>query len=197
MEKKENKWWLWIGIAIASIAAIKLWPKSKVKQTKEQNKETENITDFETEQAIKIKNLLGVTKNFGVWTTNGELITAESKANIKLLNLMLTVINWSKLQRRFSELCNNELTLLDALTKGLYDSDFNKAIDFAKAKKVITTKEFNYTIKYPTNTILGVYDGDTYTQLGYAAYKTIIAINNDESIRRIVVPVDSARLVTP
>ena len=135
--KNNNNWWLWIGIAVASIAAIKLWPKSKVKQTKEQNKETENITDYETEQAIKIKNLLGVTKNFGVWTTNGEIITAESKANIKLLNLMLTVINWSKLQRRFSELCNNELTLLDALTKGLYDSDFNKAIDFAKAKKVI------------------------------------------------------------
>lgn len=191
--------------ALALGTAIYFTVKNKDKKdAKKENKTSEDINDYETEQAIKLKNLLGVSQNLGTWTTNGEIITAATKANIKVLNIMLSVVNWSKLQQKFMSLCANEFTLLQALTKALYDDDFDRAIQYAKAKKVVTTKEvttptvnFTNTVSFAPNTVIGAYDGDTITIVGYKAYTVINQVTDDGQVKKIICPVDSAKIVTP
>lgn len=191
--------------ALALGTAIYFTVKNKDKKdAKKENKTSEDINDYETEQAIKLKNLLGVSQNLGTWTTNGEIITAATKANIKVLNIMLSVVNWSKLQQKFMSLCANEFTLLQALTKALYDDDFDRAIQYAKAKKVVTTKEvttptvnFTNTVSFAPNTVIGAYDGDTITIVGYKAYTVINQVTDDGQVKKFICPVDSAKIVTP
>ena len=192
-------------MALALGTAIYFTVKNKDKKdAKKENKTSEDINDYETEQAIKLKNLLGVSQNLGTWTTNGEIITAATKANIKVLNIMLSVVNWSKLQQKFMSLCANEFTLLQALTKALYDDDFDRAIQYAKAKKVVTTKEvttptvnFTNTVTFAANTVIGAYDGDTITIVGNKAYAVINQVTDDGQVKKIICPVDSAKIVTP
>lgn len=180
--------------ALALGTAIYFTVKNKDKKdAKKENKTSEDINDYETEQAIKLKNLLGVSQNLGTWTTNGEIITQSSGANIKVLNIMLSVVNWSKLQQKFMSLCGNEFTLLQALTKALYDDDFDRAINYAKAKKVVTTQK---TTSFPANTVLGAYINSV-TMLGNKSYTIINAIAENGKEIVITEPQVFCKIVTP
>ena len=181
--------------ALALGTAIYFTVKNKDKKdAKKETKTSEDLNDYETEQAIKLKNLLGVSQNLGTWTTNGELITQSTGANIKTLNIMLSVVNWSKLQQKFMSLCAGEFTLLQALTKALYDDDFDRAINYAKAKKVVTTQK---TTSFAANTILGAYINSGTDNLGNKSYTIINAIAENGKEIVITEPQVFCKIVTP
>ncbi len=202
MKPKKNNSALWIGGGIALLtAAFFYFTTRNRKEARQLDELTDDLDDYETAQAVTLKNLMGVSKNFGVWTTNGEVVTYPSGANIKILNIMLAVVDWSQLQKKFRALCNGEFTLIDALNRALTDDDFARAISYAKAKKVVTDKPFTYAGKtYPEDTVLGAYTGMGTNLVGNSTYKTINEIRSNNYINTdyteiiIDVPADMANL---
>lgn len=201
---KKSNTGLWIGLAVL-VAGAGLWlyyRNAGKREAKKEDEITEDLDDFETAQAVELKGLIGASKTLGVWTTNGEIITASTKAHIKILNVMLAVVDWPKLQKKFRALCDGEFTLTDALNKCLTDADYQQALKFAAAKKVVTTTTYQRGKTYPANTVMGVLNGEGKNMIGNKTYLTINEIttnwNGTEDTEVIIdVPQDMAKIVNP
>lgn len=154
---------LLIGGGIAALAAY-LWSKKNEdkKNTNNANKVTDDLSVSST-QAVALKTLMNVNNNFGFWST--DTIILDSK-KIKLYNIMLSIIDWAAVQKDFSTLCNNELTLTNCLQKAFNTDIVQKALELAKSQKVVTknavklqltnTKDNTKTwVSFEPNTVLG------------------------------------------
>ena len=192
---------LWLALAaLAAGTGLFFYFKNKDKrEAKRTDEASEDISNFETAQALELKGVLGASKTFGTWTTNGEIVTYSTAAHVKILNIMLAVVDWKELQKKFRELCDGEFTLTDALNKALSDNDYKKAIEYARAKKVVTTAEIKINDKtQPENTILGVLkgeEGDRYLVIN--EIKTTWGGLGDDGEVVIKIPQMVARLQNP
>lgn len=203
MEDNESKnktpWWAWFMLLTLSIAAWGAWRIMR-NPAKAINKATEDLADYENSQAILLKNLMGVTKTAGIWHTVSEIGIYPSKTHVKILNVMLSVVDWPKLQNKFLALCDNQYTLIDALTAALTDADFQKAIEFAGARKVVTIAAIQRgTVTYQPNTVLGVLYSEGVNFIGNKTYNVINEIttnwNGSEDEEIIIdVPQDMCKL---
>lgn len=124
-----------------------IYKKSKEDEenTQQANEATVNLLDYSTNAALKIKQALDWEKvgNF-IWKGYLGGITKErgdTKARANLFNACLNVTNWAQTQQKFSALCGNECTLLDALQQTTDSDTYNNALELIKAKKVVTIKE--------------------------------------------------------
>ena len=164
-----NKAAIWGILALAAVGGgAYLYLKGKDKQeTTTSDKTTNDISDRETQQAMKLYNMLGVEKTGGiVW----RLATFHNIPEEKVINLMLEVTNWPKLQEKFRGLCNNEYSLTKALSDGLTADEYKKAIDYAAAKKVVTAQDnafvtinsgnFSVPKNFDKNTVIGALKSD-------------------------------------
>lgn len=196
---------LWLVLALVASGAGVWWYFSRKakKEAKELDEIAEDIDDFETAQALELKGLIGASKTPVLgWTTNGEAVTYATKAHIKILNVMLAVVDWKELQKKFRALCNNEFTLTEALNKCLSDEDYQHALRFAAAPKVVTTTTYRRGTTYPANTVLGVLAGEGQNLVGNKTYLTINEIETnwsgtEDSEKIIDVPQDMSKIVNP
>lgn len=204
MEDNENKnktpWWAWLVLLALPVAAWGAWRIIR-NPAKAINKATEDLADYENSQAILLKNLMGVTKTAGIWHTVSEIGIYPSKTHVKILNVMLSVVDWPKLQKKFLALCDNQYTLIDALTAALTDADFQKAIEFAGARKVVTIAAIQRgAVTYQPNTVLGVLYSEGVNFIGNKTYNVINEIttnwNRSEDEEIIIdVPQDMCKLM--
>lgn len=146
--------------------------------TQRANNNTADLNDNATNAALKIKQALDWEKVGGVvWHGYMGGITSsrgDTKARANLFNACLAVTDWKATQQKFSALCGNECTLLDALQETTDNETYNLALELIKAKKVITTTACraalqNHLVKnneavgeqydksFAANTILGAY----------------------------------------
>lgn len=166
MEKKT------LVVILALLAAgggAYLYFKNKDKQeTTTSDKTTNDISDRETQQAMQLYNMLGVEKTGGlVW----RLATIHDIPEEKVLNIMLEVTNWPKLQEKFRGMCNNEYSLSKALSDGLTVDEYNTAIQYASAKKVVTTQD---------NTQVTLIDGVTPKMVKFVANTVVGALTTEQ-----------------
>lgn len=146
--------------------------------TQRANNNTADLNDNATNAALKIKQALDWEKVGGmVWHGYMGGITnsrGDTKARANLFNACLAVTDWKATQKKFSALCGNECTLLDALQETTDNETYNLALELIKGKKVITTTACraalqNHLVKnneavgeqydksFAANTILGAY----------------------------------------
>lgn len=163
-----------IGAAAVAIFGIWLFKRKNDEENdnRRQNRETADLNDSDSLLAVKFKRCLEWDK--GTFGYSGPIVkdkfdSAEGQA--ELYNLCLQVTDWSALQKKFSLLCDNESTILQAFQSMLKISDvYNNALELCKAKKVVTTTDSNvslqtdgvnepYTSSFYANTILGAYLG--------------------------------------
>lgn len=163
-------------ISVLLLAAVGggtyLYFKNKDKEeSKNSDKATIDISDPSTRQAMELFNMLGVSSTGGWGLKYFHDIPEE-----RLLNLMLTITDWPKVQEKFRGMCNNEYSLSKALSDGLTADEYQRAIRYAGAKKVVTTTSAQATImkgsiaQMPTfqkNTILGAYTNTANGQYGF------------------------------
>lgn len=147
------------------------------RDTQMANQTTADLNDYSTTAALKLKQALDWDKKLGIWhgymggiTTSG----GDTKARANLFNACLMVIDWKATQQKFSALCGNECTLLDALQETTDNETYDLALKLMKNKKVIATKdcramlqhyiaETNEAVDDPTSkeiaadTVLGAY----------------------------------------
>lgn len=113
--------------------------------TNNANEATADINDADAYAALLFKKALDYQKDFGVW--HGRNVdTVASQA--ELYNACLNVRNWAGVQRKFSVLCNNEATLLQAMQDNTDTAVYNMALQLIRQKKVITTEPVRASIKY-------------------------------------------------
>lgn len=163
-----------IAVAAAAVAIVGIWLFKRKNDTendnRRQNRETQDLNDSDSLLAVKFKRCLEWEK--GVTGYGGPLIKDKfdnAAGQAELYNLCLQVTDWAALQKKFSLLCDNESTILQAFQSMLKNSDvYNTALELCKAKKVVTTTAATATIiedntNEPTalnvaaNTILGAY----------------------------------------
>ncbi len=163
---------------------------------KNKDNTTADITDRETQQAMQLYNMLGVSNTFG-W----RLSTFHDIPEEKVLNLLLSVTNWKKLQDKFRGLCNNEYSLTKALSDGLDADEYQLAIKLASAAKVVTTTAATFIIydgivpltkNIAANTVLGALKSETQT-----VYTFINAILDDDKELLASINKANAKLITP
>lgn len=162
-----------IGGGLAALAAYLFSKKNETKKdTKNQDKTTEDLSDLETQQALQLKSLLNPEKNIIIgWTTNNLKSRADYPKVAEILNTILNITNWSKVQKKFLALCNNEFTLLNALQSALPVDLYNKAVKLAGAKKLVTNQDITgvtiydktlpvglQTVNFKKNTLIGALD---------------------------------------
>lgn len=162
-----------IGGGLAALAAYLFSKKNETKKdTKNQDKTTEDLSDLETQQALQLKSLLNPEKNIIIgWTTNNLKSRADYPKVAEILNTILNITNWSKVQKKFLALCNNEFTLLNALQSALTVDLYNKAVKLAGAKKLVTNQDITgvtiydktlpvglQTVNFKKNTLIGALD---------------------------------------
>ena len=162
-----------IGGGLAALAAYLFSKKNETKKdTKNQDKTTEDLSDLETQQALQLKSLLNPEKNIVIgWTTNNLKSRADYPKVAEILNTILNITNWSKVQKKFLALCNNEFTLLNALQSALTVDLYNKAVKLAGAKKLVTNQDITgvtiydktlpvglQTVSFKKNTLIGALD---------------------------------------
>lgn len=162
-----------IGGGLAALAAYLFSKKNETKKdTKNQDKTTEDLSDLETQQALQLKSLLNPEKNIIIgWTTNNFKSRADYPKVSEILNTILNITNWSKVQKKFLALCNNEFTLLNALQSALTVDLYNKAVKLAGAKKLVTNQDITgvtiydktlpvglQTVNFKKNTLIGALD---------------------------------------
>lgn len=162
-----------IGGGLAALAAYLFSKKNETKKdTKNQDKTTEDLSDLETQQALQLKSLLNPEKNIIIgWTTNNLKSRADYPKVAEILNTILNITNWSKVQKKFLALCNNEFTLLNALQSALTVDLYNKAVKLAGAKKLVTNQDITgviiydktlpvglQTVSFKKNTLIGALD---------------------------------------
>lgn len=158
----------------------------KSRQNQSDTNKTDNATaDIDnpiTQQALKLYNMLGVERNS--LTGNYGLSVFHNIPEDKVLNLMLEITDWNALQNKFKKLCNNEYSIVKALSDGLDEDEYQLAIKYASAKKVVTTTTATVIIyaglvpltkTVAANTILGAYKSETST-----AYTFINAVEGDD-----------------
>lgn len=167
-----------ILVAAAGVAIFGIWlfkkKNDEENDNRRQNRETADLDDPNTLLAVKLKRCLEWEKGtFGTW--GGPIIkdkfnSAEGQA--ELYNICLQITDWPGVQKKFSALCNNESTILQAFQEMLTIKDvYNNALDLCKAKKVVTTENTTitlqqegtgepYTMSANANTILGAYTGN-------------------------------------
>lgn len=166
-----------ILVAAAGVAIFGIWlfkkKNDEENDNRRQNRETADLDDPNTLLAVKLKRCLEWEKGiFGTWggpTIKDKFDSAEGQA--ELYNLCLQITDWPGVQKKFSALCNNESTILQAFQEMLTIKDvYNNALDLCKAKKVVTTENTTitlqqegtgepYTMSANDNTILGAYTG--------------------------------------
>ena len=164
-------------------------------ETKKSDNTTADITDNETQQAMQLYNLLGVSDTFG-WG----LKTFYDVPEEKVLNLLLSVTNWKKLQEKFRGLCNNEYSLTKALNDALDADEYRRAIQYASALKVVTTTQTVLTTlenpvrmtTVPAGTLVGALVED-----GAQSYVFVNAIDDDENETKAFVYKTQAKLLQP
>lgn len=162
-----------IGGGLAALAAYLFSKKNETKKdTKNQDKTTEDLSDLETQQALQLKSLLNPEKNIVIgWTTNNLKSRADYPKVAEILNTILNITNWSKVQKKFLALCNNEFTLLNALQSALTVDLYNKAVKLAGVKKLVTNQDITgvtiydktlpvgmQTVSFKKNTLIGALD---------------------------------------
>ena len=196
-ENKTNTGLLIAGGFLLLAGGAFLYFKNKdKKETKITDNTTADITDSETQQAMQLYNMLGVSNTFG-WG----LSTFHDIPEEKVLNLLLSVTNWKKLQEKFRGLCNNEYSLTKALSDGLDADEYQLAIQLASAKKVVTTTATTFIIyngivpltkNIAANTVLGALKSETQT-----AYTFINAILDDDKELLASINKANTKLITP
>lgn len=162
-----------IGGGLAALAAYLFSKKNETKKdTKNQDKTTEDLSNLETQQALQLKSLLNPEKNIIIgWTTNNLKSRADYPKVAEILNTILNITNWSMVQKKFLALCNNEFTLLNALQSALPVDLYNKAVKLAGAKKLVTNQDITgvtiydktlpvglQTVNFKKNTLIGALD---------------------------------------
>lgn len=173
----------------------------KSRQNQSDANKTDNATaDIDnpiTQQALKLYNMLGVERSS--LTGNYGLAIFHNIPEDKVLNLMLEITDWNGLQDKFKKLCNNEYSVAKALSDGLDEDEYQLAIKYASAKKVVTTTTATvivYVGYVPTaktvaaNTILGAYKSETST-----AYTFINAVEDDDKEVLASISKSQAKLV--
>lgn len=180
------------GFLLLAGGALLYFKNKAKKDAQQQDSISEDIDDYETQQAIKLKGLLGVSKGAFGWTTNGEVGTYfNAQTHVKILNEMLAVVDWSDLQKKFRALCNGEYTLVNALNSALTDNDYKKAIEYAAAKKAVTNQTYRAGNKtFPANTILGAIVGEGMNLIGNKTYKVINEVTSADGYHDTEVIVD-------
>ena len=165
------------------LAAGYLYYRTRTNQsdTNKADNATADIDDPVTQQALKLYNALGVERS--AITNNYGLAVFHNIPEEYVLNLMLEVTDWTALQKKFKNLCNNEYSLVKALSDGLTAEEYNLAIKYASAKKVVTTTATNVTlydvmpfrtVSVAADSLIGAYTGDT-----SASYMFVNGIDND------------------
>ena len=194
MAENKSNTGLWIagGFLVLAGGALLYFKNKAKKDAQQQDSISEDIDDYETQQAIKLKGLLGVSKGITGWTTNGEIGTYfNAQTHVKILNEMLAVVDWSDLQKKFRALCNGEYTLVNALNSALTDNDYKKAIEYAAAKKAVTNQTYRTGNKtFPANTILGAIVGEGMNLIGNKTYKVINEVTSADGYHDTEVIVD-------
>lgn len=188
---------LWLGLSALALAtgAFFMFKNRDRSETKKSDNTTADITDNETQQAMQLYNLLGVSDTFG-WG----LKTFYDVPEEKVLNLLLSVTNWKKLQEKFRGLCNNEYSLTKALNDALDADEYRRAIQYASAPKVVTTAQAVLTTlenpvrmtTVPAGTLVGALVED-----GAQSYVFINAIDDDENEIKAFVYKTQAKLLQP
>ena len=194
MAENKSNTGLWIagGFLVLAGGALLYFKNKAKKDAQQQDSISEDIDDYETQQALKLKGLLGVSKGVMGWTTNGEIGTYfNAQTHVKILNEMLAVVDWSDLQKKFRALCNGEYTLANALNSALTDNDYKKAIEYAAAKKAVTNQTYRTGNKtFPANTILGAIVGEGMNLIGNKTYKVINEVTSADGYHDTEVIVD-------
>lgn len=194
-----SKGWL-VGLsAVALGAGIFFYFKNRgKKETEQENKAISDLTtSTETEQAALLKKYLNVTDSALLgWSAGSPYRNNAQEA----LRVCLQITNWNEVGKKFSALCDNKYTLNKALQDGLNDERYTKAIQFAKAKKVVTTMPFTYAgHTFPAGTIMGSLAGEGVNMLGNKVYNTVNDYTantfSDDTELIIPVPQDMAKLV--
>ena len=163
-----------IIVATAAVAIFGIWlfkrKNDEENDNRRQNRETQDLNNPDSLLAVKFKRCLEWEK--GVTGYGGPLIKDKfdsAAGQAELYNLCLQVTDWAALQRKFSLLCDNESTILQAFQSMLKNSDvYNTALELCKAKKVVTTTAATATLiedgtnepnslNVAANTILGAY----------------------------------------
>lgn len=190
--------WIFAGLLLLAGGTF-LVLNRKQKETQNENKAIEDIgSSEEAAQAAALYKYLGVTNTGGVYSA-----WAISNDKYGVYNTCLAVTNIAGVAQKFAQLCNNKFSLNDAMTGGLYDSEYKIAMQYLRAKKVITTSDatpitvhptggYSDVIKYfPKNVILGALtstEGNNYNLVNeVTANGTITA----------TVSVNNAKLITP
>ena len=163
-----------ILVAAAGVAIVGIWlfkrKNDEENDTRRQNNETQDLNDPDSLLAIRFKRCLewekGVT-GYGGPIVKDKFDSAEGQA--ELYNLCLQVTDWAALQKKFSLLCDNESTILQAFQSMLKLQDvYNNALQLCKAKKVVTTTATAVTLEqegtaepstvtFNANVVLGAY----------------------------------------
>ncbi len=194
MAENKSNTGLWIagGFLVLAGGMLLYFKNKSKKDAQQQDAISEDIDDYDTQQALKLKGLLGVSKGVMGWTTNGEIGTYfNAQTHVKILNEMLAVVDWSDLQKKFRALCNGEYTLVNALNSTLTDNDYNKAIEYAAAKKAVTNQTYRTGNKtFPANTILGAIVGDGVNIIGNKTYKVINEVTSADGYHDTEVIID-------
>lgn len=168
------------AIAIAAavgVGGLLLWKVYKDKSKGEQNKtiiQNDTAADLNADmvqQALNIKAILDPMNIVGSkkWCVP---VNPGKKDVALLMNQMLTVTNWKKLQDNFSSLCNNQYSLTQALQDGLNAENYQLAIRLANAKKAITVDDCFATlynednpdgvqVDFKKGTLIGAVGNDT------------------------------------
>ncbi len=158
---------------------------------KNADKETEDLTNKETQQALLLKSLLNPEKVAVIgWTTNNLKSRADYPKVAEILNTLLSVTKWAAVQNSFLKLCNKEYTLLNALQNALPTDIYKKAVEIAAAKKIQTVKDVTailkdstaptgmVTLQFQKNTLIGALQkysgGDVYFINGYKSDGNIL-----------------------
>lgn len=200
-----------IIVAAGAVAIFGIWLFKKKNDdendTRRQNRESSNLDNADTSAAVMIKQALKWEKGLLSWS--GDRITTNTPTKQALIyNACLDVIDWAAVQKKFSSLCNNEATILEALQSCCDDETYKNALQLCKAKKVVTTAPASATL-YPdgsnepqylpfeANTNLGAYvatNGGNYSFIN--GFATDGSYWSPELLRTTgTIPTDKAKLV--
>lgn len=158
-----------IGAAAVTLVGVWLFRRKNEQrvETRQQNQQTENLTDAPTSQAVRLKQALQWEKGLLSWS--GQRITDNYPSRqAALFDVCLEITNWKAVQNKFSALCNNESTLLEAFQACLDNDSFNIAQQLCAANKVVTTSVASAAIykdgegeptrvDFAANTVVGAY----------------------------------------
>lgn len=199
---------------IGCIVLIKRMRNQNAKNTNAENETTADLSDFETQQAVLLKKYLGVYSVAGVYYTG----PANLNDSYGVANVCNRIVNWAKVQKKFSALCDNQFTLLRAMEGGLTDNNFRICLNLAKADKVVTTKNADCYVlnsvadkestgqveNFSMGTVLGAKNESGYFFIQYPnysesvkAYSFLSGYDSNKNEVFAFVEQNNAKIVTP